>query len=208
LPVKGFEEGYLVMFTKKGIVKKTYLKEFSNPRGKGIIAITIDEGDELIAVRKTDGKSDLIIGTKLGFAICFNEDDVRPTGRSARGVIGMRLKKGDEVVSAGVVEDRTTLLTITENGFGKRTKVEEYNVQHRGGQGVISIKVREKGGKVVGLLQVRDEDEIMIITKTGKLIRTPVQNISVIGRNTQGVKIMNVESENKIAGIGRVAEKD
>ncbi len=208
LPVKDFEEGCLVMFTKRGIVKKTYLKEFRNPRGRGIIAMTIDDNDELIAVRRTDGQSDLIIGSRFGLAIRFNEEDARPMGRTARGVIGMRLKKGDEVVSAEVVEDRTTLLTVTEHGLGKRTKVEEYNVQHRGGKGVISIKVIKKGGKAVGLLQVRDEDEIMIITKTGKLIRTPVQNISVIGRNTQGVKIMDVESENKIVGIGRVAEKD
>ncbi len=208
LPVKNFDEGYLVMFTRQGIVKKTFLNEFRNPRGKGVIAITIDENDELITVKDTDGNSDLIIGTKLGFAIRFNEEDVRPTGRISRGVIGIRLKDVDEVVSAEVVENNTTLLTITEYGLGKRTNVEEYNVQYRGGQGVISIKVIEKGGKAVGLLQVRDEDEVMIITKSGKLIRTPVKNISVIGRNTQGVKVMDLEPENLIVSIGRIAERE
>lgn len=208
IPVRDFSEGYLVMFTRKGLVKKTRLDEYSNPRGKGIIAATIEEKDELIAVEKTDGKSDLIIGTKSGLSIRFNEEDVRPMGRTAKGVIGVRLRKGDEVVSAEFVEDKTTLLTITEKGFGKRTEVEEYPVQSRGGKGVISIKVTQKGGNAVGLLQVRDEDEIMLITKTGKLIRTTAENISIIGRNTQGVKLMDVEEHNRIVGIGKVAEKD
>ncbi len=207
LPVRGFEDGFLMMFTRKGIVKKSALKEFSNPRGKGIISIIIDDDDELIAVRRTNGENDVIIGTRFGFAIRFNEQDVRQMGRSTRGVIGIRLKEGDEVVSAECVEEKTTLFTVTENGFGKRTKVEEYNTQNRGGLGVISIKVTEKGGKAVGLLQVRDEDEIMLITYTGKLIRTPAQNISIIGRNTQGVKIMDIEPSNKIVDIGRIAEK-
>jgi DNA gyrase subunit A len=208
IPVRDFSEGYLVMFTRNGIVKKTKLDEYSNPRGKGIIAATVEENDELIAVEKTDGKSDLIIGTKSGLSIRFNEEDVRPMGRTAKGVIGIRLKKGDEVVSAEIAEDKTTLLTVTEKGFGKRTKVEEYPVQSRGGKGVISIKVTQKGGDAVGLLQVRDEDEIMLITKTGKLIRTRAENISVIGRNTQGVKLMDVEEENRIVSIGKVAEKE
>ncbi len=208
IPVRDFSEGYLVMFTRNGIVKKTKLDEYSNPRGKGIIAATVEENDELIAVEKTDGKSDLIIGTKSGLSIRFNEEDVRPMGRTAKGVIGIRLKKGDEVVSAEIAEDKTTLLTVTEKGFGKRTKVEGYPVQSRGGKGVISIKVTQKGGDTVGLLQVRDEDEIMLITKTGKLIRTRAENISVIGRNTQGVKLMDVEEENRIVSIGKVAEKE
>ncbi|MBF0567276.1 MAG: DNA gyrase subunit A [Nitrospirae bacterium] len=208
LPVKGFDTGYLMMFTKKGIVKKTELKEFSNPRGKGVIAINIDDDDELIAVRVTDGKSDILIGSSFGIAIRFNEDDVRQTGRSSRGVIGIRLKEGDEAVAAEVIEERTSLLTVTELGFGKRTKTNEYNVQSRGGHGVISIKVTEKGGNVIGLLQVRDEDEIMIVTKAGKMIRTSVDAINVIGRNTQGVKVMDVGKENAIVGIGKVAEKD
>ncbi|MBF0466490.1 MAG: DNA gyrase subunit A [Nitrospirae bacterium] len=208
LPVKGFQSGYLMMFTKKGIVKKTQLSEFSNPRSKGVIAISIDDDDELIAVKMTDGRSDVIIGTQFGHAIRFNEDDVRDMGRGARGVIGIRLKSKDEVVSADVTDDRSTLLTVTELGYGKRTKAVEYNAQSRGGQGVISIKITEKGGKAVGLIQVRDDDEIMLITKAGKLIRTPAENIPVTGRNTQGVRIMDVGPENMIVGIGKSAEKD
>lgn len=208
LPVRDFREGYLVTFTKKGIVKKTLLDEYSNPRGKGIIAVTLEEGDELITVRKTDGKSDFIIGTKEGLSIRFNEEDVRPMGRSAKGVIGIRLQKGDEVVSAEVAEANTTLLTVTEKGFGKRTKLEEYRVQGRGGHGVISIKTTPKGGKAVGLMQVRDEDEIVMITNSGKLIRTVAGKVSLLGRNTQGVKLMDVEAEDRIVSIGRVAEKD
>jgi len=208
LPVRDFKEGYLVTFTKKGMVKKTVLDEYSNPRGKGIIAVSLEEGDELITVRKTDGKSDLIIGTSEGLSIRFNEEDVRPMGRSAKGVIGVRLQKGDEVVSAEVAEMKTALLTVTEKGIGKRTKLEEYPVQGRGGKGVISIKLTEKGGKAVGLIQVRDEDEVVMIANTGKLIRTVAGNISIHGRNTQGVKLMDLDPEDRIVSMGRVAEKD
>lgn len=208
LPVRDFKDSFLVMVTKNGTVKKTALEEYSNPRGKGIIAITLDKGNELIAVRKTDGKSDLIIGTKKGLAIRFNEEDVRGMGRTAKGVKGIRLMKGDEVVSAEVAADRTAILTVTEKGFGKRSMVEEHPVQSRGGKGVIAIKLTEKGGKAVGLMQVRDEDEVVMITSSGKLIRTLAGNISLLGRNTQGVKLMDVEGDDKIVSIGRVAEKD
>ncbi|MBT9536698.1 MAG: DNA gyrase subunit A, partial [Nitrospirae bacterium] len=207
LPVRDFKAGFLVMFTKNGTVKKTALEEYSNPRGKGIISVTLEEGDELIAVKKTDGKSDLIIGTKNGLSIRFNEEDVREMGRTAKGVIGIRLAKGDEVVSSEVAEERTALLTVTERGLGKRTKIEEYRVQGRGGKGVISIKVIEKGGKAVGLIQVREEDEIVMITNSGKLIRTTANNISLHGRNTQGVKLMDVDAEDKIVSISKVVEK-
>ena len=208
LPVRDFKDSFLIMVTKNGTVKKTALEEYSNPRGKGIIAITLDKGNELIAVRKTDGKSDLIIGTKKGLAIRFNEEDVRGMGRTAKGVKGIRLVKGDEVVSAEVAADRTAILTVTEKGFGKRSMVEEHPVQSRGGKGVIAIKLTEKGGKAVGLMQVRDEDEVVMITSSGKLIRTLAGNISLLGRNTQGVKLMDVEGDDKIVSIGRVAEKD
>ena len=208
LPVRDFKEGFLVMFTKNGTVKKTALEKYSNPRGKGIIAITLDEGDELIAVKKTDGKSDLIIGTRNGLSIRFNEEEVRETGRTAMGVRGVRLMKGDEVVSAEVAEERTVLLTVTEKGLGKRSNISDYPVQGRGGKGVISIKITEKGGKAVGLMQVRDEDEVVMITSSGKLIRTLAGNISLHGRNTQGVKLMDVEGDDKIVSIGKVAERD
>lgn len=207
LPVRDFKEGYLVMITKDGTVKKTELAAYSNPRSKGIIAISLDENDELIAVRKTTGSNDLIIGTRNGLSIKFNEEDVRDTGRTAKGVRGIRLVKGDEVVAAEVAEEKTAILTVAENGFGKRTKIEDYPLQGRGGKGVISIKLTEKGGKVVGLLQVREEDEVVMITGAGKLIRTTAENISIHGRNTQGVKLMDT-AEEKIVSIAKVVEKD
>jgi len=206
LNVKDFKEGYLVMFTKRGVVKKTDLEDYSNPRGKGIIAVSLDEGDELIAVKRTTGSNDLVIGTKNGLAARFEEDDVRAVGRTARGVIGIRLSEGDEVVSANVVEERMSLLTVTEKGLGKRTKIDEYPTHNRGGKGVISIKVTEKGGNAVGLLQVKDEDQVVLIANSGKLIRTQAGNISLLGRNTQGVKLMDLESEDRIVSIGRVIE--
>ncbi|NOZ26235.1 MAG: DNA gyrase subunit A [Nitrospirae bacterium] len=207
IPVKDFTDGYLVMFTKKGTVKKTPLQDFSNPRGRGIIAITLDDGDELIAVKMTTGINDLLIGTRGGLAARFKEEDVRPMGRTARGVRGIRLGPGDEVVSAVVVQERTTILTVTERGYGKRTKVEEYPSHKRGGKGVISIKVTDRIGPAVGLLQVREDDEIVMITNAGKLIRTKAGNISVLGRNTQGVKLMDVDPDDRIVSLGRVAEK-
>jgi len=208
LPVSSFEKGNLVFFTRKGIVKKTPLSEYSRPRATGIIALTLEEGDELICVRITDGTSDLIIGTRKGFAIRFNEEDVRPIGRAGRGVIGIRLTKDDEVVSADVAVDRTVLLTVTERGLGKRTKIENYPVQGRGGKGVISIKVAERGGNAVGLIQVNDDDEIVMLSNKGKLIRTRAGDISLLGRATQGVKLMDVNHEDRVVSIGRVAERD
>ncbi len=207
ISVKDFKDGYLVMFTKAGIVKKTRLDEYNNPRSKGIIAVTLDEGDELISVNRTSGKSDLVIGTSKGLAIRFNEEDVRSVGRTARGVIGIRLTKGDGVVSANVIEERTSLLTVTEKGLGKRTNIEEYPVHGRGGRGVISIRVVEKGGNAVGLIRVTDEDEIVLITNGGKVIRMPTRNISVLGRNTQGVKLMDLDPEDRIVSMGRVVEE-
>ena len=207
LPVRDFKDGYLVMFTKNGTVKKTALTAYSNPRSKGIIAISLDDKDELIAVRKTSGNNDLIIGTRNGLSIKFNEVDVRDVGRAAKGVRGIRLRKGDEVVAAEVAEEKTAILTVAENGFGKRTKIEDYPLQGRGGKGVISIKLTEKGGKVVGLLQVREEDEVVMITGAGKLIRTTAENISIHGRNTQGVTLMDTADE-KISSIAKVVEKE
>ena len=207
LPVRDFKDGFLVMFTKNGTVKKTALTAYSNPRGKGIIAISLDDKDELIAVRRTNGNNDLIIGTRNGLSIKFNEEDVRDVGRAAKGVRGIRLRKGDEVVAAEVAEEKTAILTVAENGFGKRTRIEDYPLQGRGGKGVISIKLTEKGGKVVGLLQVREEDEVVMITGAGKLIRTTAENISIHGRNTQGVKLMDTADE-KISSIAKVVEKE
>lgn len=207
LPVRDFKEGYLVMFTKNGTVKKTALSSYSNPRGKGIIAISIEEGDELISVRKTSGTNDLIIGTRNGIAIKFNEEDVRETGRTSIGVRGIRLEKGDEVVAAEVADEKATILTMAENGIGKRTRFDDYPLQGRGGKGVISLKLTDKGGKVAGLVLVRDEDEVVMITSAGKLNRVKCTGISVLGRNTQGVKVMNI-GEGKIVSVAKAAEKD
>jgi DNA gyrase subunit A len=209
-PIRDFKEGFLVVFTKNGLVKKTELNEYSNPwKGeKGIIAMTIEKGDELIAVKKTDGKSDLIMGTKDGFAIRFNEEDMRTMGRHAMGVIGIRLQTGDEVIFAGVGEEKTAILTVTENGLGKMTKIEDYPLQGRGGKGVISIKLVEKGGKVTDLLQVRDEDEVFVITNNRKLIRVYANNIGIQERNSQGVRLMDLEPGDRVVSIGRVVEKE
>ncbi|MBI4824256.1 MAG: DNA gyrase subunit A, partial [Nitrospirae bacterium] len=208
IPVRDFKEAFLVFFTKNGLVKKTPLEEYSNPRGKGIIALTIEDNDELIAVGRTDGKGDLLIGTRGGISIRFNEEDVRTVGRTARGVRGIRLRKDDEVVSAEVVEEKTALLTVTEKGIGKRSNIEEYPVQGRGGFGVISIKLTQKSGKAVGLMQVREDDEVVMITNSGKLIRTRAGDISLHGRNTQGVKLMDVEADDRIVSMGKIVEKD
>jgi DNA gyrase subunit A len=206
IPVRDFEKGTLVFFTRKGLVKKTALKDYVNVRTSGIIAVTIKDDDELIAVRWTEGDRHLIIGTRNGFAIHFNENDTRVMGRTATGVIGIRLRKGDEVVSADVIEENTTLLTVTENGMGKRTKAESYTIKKRGGLGVISIKLTEKGGKTVGLVQVHDEDEVVMISNTGKIIRTRAKEISMLGRSTQGVRLMNLGPDERVVSLGRVAE--
>jgi len=207
--IKEFREDlYLFMATKKGVVKKTALKAYSNPRSKGIAAIKIDPDDELIGVRLTDGKKDIILSTREGLSIRFNEKGVREIGRVAHGVRGMRLQKDDEVVSVDVVDENTTLLTVTEKGYGKRTRAEEYRVQSRGGKGVFTIKVTPKNGRVVGVLQVTDEDEIIIIASSGKLIRMKASNISIIGRSTQGVKLIDLDSNDRVVSIARVVEKE
>jgi len=208
-PIKEFKEDqFLIMATKKGVIKKTALNAYSNPRAKGIVAIKIDPDDELIGVRLTDGTQDIILSTREGLAIRFNEKDAREIGRVARGVRGIRLKGDDEVVSVGVLDKDTTLLTITEKGFGKRTKAEEYRIQSRGGKGVFTIKVTPKNGRVVGVLRVTDDDEIIIIASSGKLIRLKASNIRTIGRATQGVKLIDLAEDDKVMSIARVAEKD
>jgi len=204
ISIRDRSEGYLVMFTKNGIVKKTSLNEFRNPRGRGVIAISLKEKDELISVKMITNTEDLFIGTRNGLVIRFSEKDVRPTGRTAKGVRGIKLTKGDNVVSADVLQQGTTLLTVTEKGYGKRTEIKEYPIHSRGGKGVISIKVNEKIGKAVGILQVKEDDEIVLITFLGKIIRIKAGNIPIIGRNTQGVKLMDLTKIDKIVSLGRV----
>ncbi|MEK6790363.1 MAG: DNA gyrase subunit A [Deltaproteobacteria bacterium] len=209
LPVREFTEGkYIVMATAHAVIKKSDIMSFSNIRSGGLIAVNLDEGDSLISARLTDGKTDIFLGTRDGQAIRFNEDEVRETGRLARGVRGMRLAEGDRVVSMETVEEGTTVLTVTEHGYGKRTDFAEYRGQGRGGSGLINIKITDKNGPVAAIVKVRDTDELMISTSVGKIIRIAMKGVTVIGRNTQGVKLMDIEKDEKITGIAPIAEKE
>ncbi|MCY1073948.1 DNA gyrase subunit A [Archangium lansingense] len=210
LVTREFAENQFVFFvTKRGVVKRTDLSAFANVRVSGIIALGIDEGDELVAVKITDGTKDILLSTATGMSIRFPEEEVRSMGRQAYGVKGITLEDGDEVVGADVVEKDTTILTVTENGYGKRTEESEYRQQGRGGKGIIDIKTTERNGKVVGLVQVTDKDEVMLVTNGGMLIRMKAKEISVIGRNTQGVRLIALESaEEKVTGISKLPESD
>lgn len=205
LPVRDLnEEGrFVFMVTRKGTIKKTALKAFSNPRAAGIIAIDLDEGDTLWDTLITSGNDNILIATNQGLAIRFPEKDVRPMGRTARGVIGIRLQPDDFVVGVSLAEDEKTVLSITENGFGKRTQVGEYRLQHRGGQGIINIKTTERNGNVVAMLTVDDDDEVVLVSTDGTVIRTGVAGISTIGRNTQGVKIMKPQPGAVVSAVAR-----
>ena len=211
LPVKEFEEDrFIVTATARGIIKKTALMAYSNPRAGGIIALTIDEGDTLIEARLTDGKMDLLLATRNGKSIRFPESDVRPMGRPSRGVRGMNLEGDDVIIGLQSVTDNTALalVTITENGYGKRTDIAEYRVQSRGGKGIITIKTSDRNGKVVKIMMVDEESDLMFITDRGKLLRTKVSNIRSIGRNTQGVRMMVLEDGELIVSVAKLAEKD
>ena len=211
LPVKEFEEDkFIVTATAKGVIKKTDLMAYSNPRSGGIIALTIDEGDSLIEARLTDGKRDLLLATKNGKSIRFPETDVRAMGRPARGVRAMTLEADDEIIGLQSITDNTSLalVTVTENGYGKRTDIGEYRSQSRGGKGIITIKTSERNGKVVDIKMVSDDSDLMFITNRGKLLRTKVNNIRSIGRNTQGVRMMVLEEDEFIVSVARLAEKE
>ena len=206
IPVKEFAEDlYLLMATREGTVKKTPLSEFKNPRKAGIIALTVDEGDELVRVILTDGKRELVMVSKRGKAIRFPEADIRPMGRTARGVRGMTLEASDdEVVSLDIVDETTTLLTVTENGFGKRTEYSEYPAHRRGGKGVITIVTNNRNGPVSRVRSVAENDELIFTSSEGIIIRVPVKDIPIQGRNTQGVKVMNIKPGDKVAGVARI----
>ncbi len=209
LTVKEFEEGkYVVFATKNGVVKKTDLSAYGNPRAGGIIALGVEEGDELIEVSLTDGKQDVLLSTREGQSIRFSEEGVRPMGRGAVGVIGIRFDKKDQLVSMEVLHPNATVLTVTENGYGKRTDVNEYRVQGRGGSGIITIKTNDRNGSVVGVRQVTDDDDVMLITNRGKIIRMKVKGISTMGRNTQGVRLIHLESGEKVVAFAKLAEKE
>jgi DNA gyrase subunit A len=208
LPVREFVPGRFVLFaTKQGVIKKTALDDYANPRPSGIIAIRLNEGDEVIGVRLTDGQQEVILSTRHGQAIRFQEVDARPMGRVAAGVRGIQLEADDEVVSVDVVDADATLLAVAEKGYGKRTAMDEYRIQSRGGKGIITMRVTDRIGQVVGVRMVKDEDDLMLITDAGKVIRTPVRGISVIGRNTQGVRLIDLSEGEKVVGIACVAQE-
>ena len=208
IPIKHFKpERFLFMATKKGIVKKTNLTDFDTARKGGLIAITLDEDDELIGVKKTNGERYVILGTRQGISIAFAEDDVRAMGRVARGVRGIRLNDGDEVIGMDNLKRDAEVLTVTAEGFGKRTPTVEYRLQSRGGKGIINLKVTKKTGVVVGLKVVQPGQELMLITTEGIVIRTDVDDISVISRNTQGVMLMKTESGDKVASLATMEQK-
>ncbi len=203
LPIKDYAEDHFVfMATSGGTVKKTPLSQFSRPRSNGIIAIDL-RGDKLVDVAITDGSAEILLVASSGKAIRFNESDVRPMGRGAAGVRGIKLPPDHEVIALTIVSDGL-ILTATENGYGKRTAVADFPVQGRGGQGVIAIQTSERNGRTVGAVQVRDEDEIMLISSSGTLVRTAVDDISVQGRNTQGVRLIRVEEEQRLVGLARI----
>jgi DNA gyrase subunit A len=211
LPVKEFTEGrFIITATQKGTVKKTDLMAYSHPRLGGIIALTIDEDDSLIAARLTDGTMDILLASHNGKSIRFNESDARPMGRTTRGVRGMMLENGDEIIGMEVVSDATasTLVSVTETGYGKRTSLAEYRVQSRGGKGIITIKTGGRNGQVVDVKLVDNESDLMFITDRGKVLRTRVSALSIIGRNTMGVRLMVLEAEERIVAVAKLAEKE
>jgi len=208
LAVREFEDGkYIIMATKNGVVKKTSLTEYKNIRSNGIIAIRLDDNDELIAVAISNGDQDIMLASSNGKAIRFSETDVRPLSRSTRGVTGIRMSEGNRVISMCVVADKATFLAISENGYGKRTAVSEYNTQKRGGQGVFTLKTGGRNGDMIGALQVLDDDQVMMMTDSGRLVRIRMNGINVIGRNTQGVTLIDCSAKERVIGAVRVVEK-
>ena len=205
VPVRDFAAGGSVLFaTKQGKVKKTELEAYSHPRAGGIQAIGLEDRDRVITARRTDGQREVMIATKLGMIIRFSEEEVRPMGRGAAGVKGIEVEEGDDVISADVVQEGLTILTVTERGFGKRTPLEEYRLQGRGGKGIIDIKTGGRNGNVVAMLQVRDGDDILVVTTKGKMIRFHAADVSAQGRNTWGVRIIELDADDHVGSVARV----
>lgn len=208
LPVSEFEEQFVFFTTAKGRVKKTALGAYSRPRPSGILAITLDPDDTLIGVALSSDEDETVIGTRNGMAIRFKQSDVRAMGRTAAGVRGITLKTGDEVVDMAIIRPGMSVLTICENGFGKRTDIDEYRLQKRGGGGVINIRTTERNGKVVALRAVQEEDELMLITAKGIMLRTGVSQLREIGRATQGVKVITPDSGDKVVSVAKIAKDE
>jgi len=209
LPVKEFtEDRFVVMAMKKGIIKKTALTAYANPRAGGIIAANIDPDDELIDVQMTMGSQDVFLGTRKGKAIRFHEEDVRPTGRVSRGVTGIRMAGDDAVVGMEIPTEGQTMVTVSEKGFGKRTYVAEYPVHGRGGQGVVNLKTVPKVGSVSGLMQVVGDEDLILISNAGKIIRLRVEEVPLVHRASQGVKLIELEDDEKLVGVARVEREE
>ena len=209
LSVREFVDGrYVIFATKKGLIKKTDLMSYSNPRSSGIRAIGLEDGDELIGVKLTDGQQEIILSTLDGQSIRFKEEQVRSTGRGTYGVVAMRLDEGDAVVSMEMLSHGANILTVSENGYGKRTEMDEYRLQSRGGKGIITMKATDKTGRVVGGQQVTEDDQLMLVTNKGKIIRLRIKDIRVIGRNTQGVRLIDLEEGERVVSLARLAEKE
>jgi DNA gyrase subunit A len=207
LSIRDFiEDKYVVMATKQGLVKKTELVSYSHPRTGGIMGIRLNEDDELISVRVSSGSQDIFLTTRQGKSIRFHESEIREMGRVTAGNIGIRMDKDDEVVGMEALDEGASILTVTENGYGKRTKTDEYKKQGRGGRGILTIKTSERNGPVVYAYQVSDVDQLMIITGSGKIIRLRASDIKVIGRNTQGVRLINLAEGEKVVGVAKVVE--
>src|SRR5712692_8944658 len=206
VPVRDFAAGggYVLFATKQGKVKKTELDAYSHPRAGGIQGIGLDEGDEVITTRRTDGQREVMIATKLGMIIRFSEEEVRAMGRGASGVRGIEVEDGDAVICADVMQEGVTILTVTERGFGKRTPLDEYRLQGRAGKGIIDIKTGGRNGHVVAMLQVRDGDDILVVTTKGKMIRFHAADVSAQGRNTWGVRIIDLEADDRVGSVARV----
>ena len=205
VPVRDFESGGYVLFaTKQGKVKKTELSAFSHPRAGGIQAITLEDGDEVMAARRTDGQREVLLSTKLGMIIRFPEDEVRPMGRTAAGVRGIDVDEGDQVIAAETIKEGVTILTVTERGYGKRTPLDEYRLQGRAGKGIIDIKTAGRNGAVVGMLQIREGDDILVVTTKGKMIRLHADEITSQGRNTMGVRIIDLDADDQVGNLARV----
>ena len=209
LSVKEFQEGRFIVFaTKNGLIKKTELMAYANPRPSGIRAIGLEDGDEVIGVRLTDGQQELILSTSEGQSIRFKEEQVRPTGRGTFGVVGMKLDEGDKLVSMEILTLGFNILTVSEGGYGKRTEMDEYRLQSRGGKGIITMKTTDRTGRVVGVQQVTEDDQLMLISNKGKIIRMRIHDIRIIGRNTQGVRLIELEEGERVVSLARVAEKE
>ena len=212
IPITNFEDSkYLLMATKKGLIKKTPLQEYNSSRKTGLLAINLKDDDELIDVRLTDGQDNVVLVTSKGLCITFDEKDVRPVGRSAQGVLGIRLDDDDVVIGMESIlaeNKNVTLLAITENGFGKRTELDEYRVQNRGGRGVITYKITPKTGNIVGIRMASEDEDVMLITNSGTIIRLKVKEVSILGRATQGVTLMRTNENEKVVSIETVAPEE